>query len=265
MPTDRERQAERAAGAACLARRSASDGARQVQPGHDPRRRAARPMASIARSKASCGAAASMRTLVSQPRAGHPLHPRSERRSSSSDAVAGALWSSARPLSPVGTRQERRATVGQQVDVGLDALGAGLAEGQDPQRDPRVVGRDRDVDRRAVADRLAALGGRVGVEDGGEEDRAARGVEVEDLGRVGREPEAVVRGPRADLVGAALEDGDVERVDPDLHEDLGAVARPRPPAASARRSGLRLGLADEALERPVAALLDARRDARGAA
>ena len=33
--------------------------------------------------------------------------------------------------------------------------------------------------------------GRIGVERRGEEDRAALGVEVEDLGRVGREPEAV--------------------------------------------------------------------------
>ena len=41
-------------------------------------------------------------------------------------------------------------------------------------------------------------GGGIGVEHGREEDRPARGVEVEDLGRVGREAEAVVRRPLAD-------------------------------------------------------------------
>ena len=76
------------------------------------------------------------------------------------------------------------------------------------------------MDRRAVADRLAARRGGIGVEAGGQEDRAALGVEVEHLGRVGRQPEAVRLGPRADVVAAALEDRDVERVDPRLEEDL---------------------------------------------
>ena len=78
---------------------------------------------------------------------------------------------------------------------------------------------------RPVADRLAALGGRIGVEHGGEEDRRAGGVEVEDLGRVGREPEAVVGRPLADLGRAAAQDGHVEGVDADLHELLGRVGR----------------------------------------
>ena len=51
------------------------------------------------------------------------------------------------------------------------------------------------MDRRPVTDRLAARGGRIGVEHGGEEDRRALGVEVEDLGRIGREPEAVLASP----------------------------------------------------------------------
>jgi len=106
--------------------------------------------------------------------------------------------------------QERRGVIGQEEDVGLDGLRAGLAEGEDPERDPRVVGRDRDVDRRAVADLLAPRLRRVGIEGRGEEDRAALGVEVEDLGSVGREAEAVLRRPLADVRGAAAEDGDVE-------------------------------------------------------
>ena len=136
------------------------------------------------------------RPSVSQPDAGTQSIPRSERRSSSRLSVAGVARGRARmPFAPVGDRQERRGAVGQEVDVGLDRLAAGLAEGEDPERDPRVGGRDRDVDRRAVADLLAAGLRRIGVEGGGEEDRAALRVEVEDLGRVGREPEAVGLGP----------------------------------------------------------------------
>ena len=61
--------------------------------------------------------------------------------------------------------------IGEEVDIGLDGLGGSLAEGQDAERDPGVVGRDGEVHRRAVADRLAARGGRIGVEGGGHEDR----------------------------------------------------------------------------------------------
>ena len=61
-----------------------------------------------------------------------------------------------------------------------------------------LVGRDRDVDRRPVTDRLAARRRGVGVEDGGQEDRRARRVEVEHLGRVRREAEAVLGRPLAD-------------------------------------------------------------------
>ena len=51
--------------------------------------------------------------------------------------------------------------------------------------------------------RQALLGRPGGVELGGEEHRAALGVEVEHLGRVGREEEAVVDRPLADGVAAA--------------------------------------------------------------
>ena len=60
------------------------------------------------------------------------------------------------------------------------------------------------------------------VEPGGHEDGAALGVEVEDLGGVRGEEEPVVDGPLPDLVAAALEHRDVERVDLRLVEDLGA-------------------------------------------
>ena len=70
--------------------------------------------------------------------------------------------------------------------VGLDPRLRRLAERQDAQWYPRVRRRDRDVDGRPVADLLAPLLRGVGVEDGGQEDRAALSVEVEDLGCVGR-------------------------------------------------------------------------------
>ncbi len=161
-------------------------------------------------------------------------------------------------MSPFGAGSSAGPLVVQEIHVGVDPLIAGLAEGEDPQRNPRVVGRDRDVDRRAVADRLAALRGRIRVEHRREEDRRPLGVEIEHLGRIRRQPEAVVLGPAADLVGTAAQDGDVERVDADLHQHLCLVAG----GAGGEDRGLRdrLGLADEALEGPVAALLDLRRD-----
>ena len=55
-----------------------------------------------------------------------------------------------------GRRRDRRGeqrggAIGEQVDVGLDAVRPLRAETEDPQRDPRVGGRDHDVDRRPVA------------------------------------------------------------------------------------------------------------------
>ena len=90
----------------------------------------------------------------------------------------------------------------------------------------------------------------------------ALGVEVEDLGRVGREAEAVVLGPQPDLVAAAAEDRDVERVDGRLEQDLGLGRRRRRQPSREEKRPLRhgIGLADESLERPVAAALDLARD-----
>ena len=71
---------------------------------------------------------------------------------------------------------------------------------------------------------LAELGRPAGVELRGHEDGAALGVEVEDLGRVRGEEEAVLDGPLPHLVAAALEDGDVEGVDLGLEDDVDAAA-----------------------------------------
>ena len=117
------------------------------------------------------------------------------------------------------------------------------------------------MDRRAVADRLAALRRRVGIEDRGEEDQAAARVELEDLRRVRRQAEAVVAGPLPDLGCAALEDGHVEGVDADLHQHLGARRRGAQGEEIEIGSLRRVRFADESLEGPVAALLDVRGDA----
>ena len=172
--------------------------------------------------------------------------PASERRSVSR-AIAGRRRVGQRQPRPVGRRQDAGRGVGQEIDVGLDPLGRRLAQAEDPDRDPRVRRRDRDVDRRAVADRLAAGGRGIGVEARGQEDRAPLGIEVEDLGGVGREAEAMGLGPRPDVVAAALEDGDVQGVDPRLERTsapaaAGAPGVPTPdtPAAVSRMSRWRV-------------------------
>lgn len=85
-----------------------------------------------------------------------------------------------------GIGQQGGLAVGQQVDIGLDQLAGRLAEAQDPQWHPRVVGRDGEVDRGPIAERLPASRGRIGVEGRRHEDRAAVGIEIEYLGRIGR-------------------------------------------------------------------------------
>src|SRR4029077_7163309 len=63
-----------------------------------------------------------------------------------------------------------------------------------------------------------------------------------------------------DFVATTLEHGDVQRVDVDLHQDLGAFLDRVVNGTEANcRNGVRL--ADEPLERPVATLLDATGDA----
>ena len=67
-------------------------------------------------------------------------------------------------------------------------------------------------------------------------------------------------GPLPDSGRPAAQDRDVERVDADLHELLGRRGGHRRSGSERVERGDRIRLANEALERPVAALLDARRD-----
>ena len=95
-----------------------------------------------------------------------------------------------------------------------------------------------------------------GVELGGHEVGRAAGVELERVGRVVGEREALLGGPVGDRPAAALQDRDVERVDADLLEDL-RRRRPSGAAALRRRLGHRgRDLLLEALQRPVPAALD---------
>ena len=142
---------------------------------------------------------ASMLTLVSQAVRRHPVHPAvgaqvveqrlgRRRRCGRAHAVVAGRGRAASP-----------ASVGQEVDVGLDALarrscrGPGSAAG--PTGSSVGIVMWTGVPSPTAWPRAAAASR---VERGGEEDRRAGGVEVEHLGRVGREAEAVVGRPRAD-------------------------------------------------------------------
>src|SRR4029078_9384359 len=74
-----------------------------------------------------------------------------------------------------------------------------------------------------------------------------------------RQAEAMIRRPGADLGGATFEHRDVEGIDLDLNQDLGAPrgGRSGKPCKVRLRDGI--GLTDESLEGPVTALLNARR------
>ena len=85
-----------------------------------------------------------------------------------------------------GGWQEGRPPIRQEIHVGLDAVSGLLAETKDAQRHPGVRGRNRDLDRRAIPDLLAALGRGVTVENGGKKDGAPTGVELQDFWGVRR-------------------------------------------------------------------------------
>ena len=86
---------------------------------------------------------------------GHPVHALVGPQVGQ-ERVAGRLVVVDVETAEDGVREEGRPHIGHEVHVGLDDVLLGLAEAQDPERHPRVVGRDRDVDRRAVADLLTA-------------------------------------------------------------------------------------------------------------
>ena len=81
------------------------------------------------------------------------------------------------------------------------------------------------MNRRPVADLLPARCRGLTVEDRGEENRAALGVEVEHFGGVRREAEPVLCGPGRHVRPAALKDGDVESVDAHLLQHLHRLCR----------------------------------------
>ena len=106
----------------------------------------------------------------------------------------------------------------------------------------------------------ALVGGAFRVEPGRQEDRAALGVELEHLRRVGGQEEPVLGRPGAHGFRPALEDRDVERVDLGLEEHPRLAGR-RTVGAGGELGHGRLDLELQALQRPVAALHDLRGDA----
>ena len=197
-PTEAERQPEQQPGRRASDRRCAGPTGHVEARPSTARRLSAAAVASTARSYASCGAAASIRDLR-QPRARrHPLHALVgaqvvEQRG----RRGGAVVERQAVVTGRGRQQGRRWSVSRKTSASTRSAPV-LPRREDAQRHPRVVGRDRDVDRRAVADCLAAL-----PRPRRRRTPAARkiglrcGVEVEHLGRVGREAEAVLGGPLA--------------------------------------------------------------------
>ena len=128
--------------------------------------------------------------------------PTSERRSSSRLVDAASLRSR---LQAGAAGQQLGLLVGEQEHVGLDDSARPRARGVRIRSGTHgwSVGIVSMIGVPSPAC-WPELGGAGGVEAGGHEDLAAAAVEVEHLGRVGREQEAVVGGPAADLVAAAL-------------------------------------------------------------
>ena len=183
--------------------------------------------------------------------------PLSERKSSSSAVRRGLA---ALEVQPAATGQQLRLVVGEQEDVRVDGLGRVEPEGEDAQRHPRLVRGNRQHDRCAVAARLSELLRTGRVEPRRHEDRAARRVEIEHLGRVGSQEVAVLERPPADFVAASPKDRDVEGVDLRLEQHLRFSRRV---VRGGREQALGRGrryLERESLECPVTAALDRGRD-----
>src|SRR5581483_5906932 len=158
--------------------------------------------------------------------------------------------------------EERWAIVGEQKYVRVHAVARLFAESQDAQRNPWVRRWDGDLDRRPVAHALAAGRGRVAIEHSGEEDRAPSRVKVQNLWSVWGEAEPVVDGPSRDIPRAALEDGEIERVDAGLEEYLHARRGRRRLERGIERAAPRGRLQRQPLEGPRSTLLHAGGDAR---
>ena len=104
------------------------------------------------------------------------------------------------------------------------------------------------------------------VEAGGHEDGAALGVELEHLGRVGREEEAVLDGPLAHVVGPAASTV-MSRASILVSRSTSARARRRRVGGEWSPEALSVGRRDfegQPLQRPVAAALDRGRARRAA-
>ena len=158
--------------------------------------------------------------------------------------------------------EQPRGLVRQQVDVRLHLVAGLLAQAKDAQRHPGVVRGDGEMHGGAIACLLAARLGGAAIEDGGEEDRAALGVEVQHLRGIGREPEAVLPSPDRHVRAASPEHGDVERVDLLLDQDLGGIGESIGGGESPGGGDLGCRLSHQPLERPRAALLHVRGDTR---
>ena len=159
------------------------------------------PDASIARSNAELRrGGVDARPWSARPTSGpSPCRGRSAGRRAATSVAGGAVVEAAARCRRSGAGSRAGRPVGQQVDVGLDALGRRSCRG------PRIRSGTHGLSVGIVMwtgvpspTAWPRVGGRVGIEHGGQEDRDAGGVEVEHLGRVGREAEAVVRGPLAD-------------------------------------------------------------------
>ena len=169
-------------------------GTRQVESGGDAGRRSG--TGGVDRQvEPELGGLAVERDLRQPRMLGHPFHAAVGPKVGQERLGRGLAVVERHAVEAVRRGQHRGLQVVEEVHVGLDDFGPTLAEGQDAQRHPGVLGRDRDVDRRAVADVLATFRGRFAIEGGSQEDLAAGRVELEHLGRVRREAEAVVLGP----------------------------------------------------------------------
>ena len=169
-----------------------------------PGRARPKPLASIARSWVS-RSARSLHAELREPHVllGQPAHARVRAQVGHQRVRRGLARPQDQPalvLAAVGLdrlRQHRRLDVGQQEDVGLHDLVAAGGRAPGCAAAPTGSGVGITTWIGVPSPTLHALvGGAFGVEPGRQEDRAALGVELQHLGRVGRQEEPVVASPR---------------------------------------------------------------------